>query len=50
MLMVISVDMILSFDYLLDENALMNWLVKMFRMLRLRGSISLAVNNALLAL
>ena len=36
--------------YLLDEDALMNWLLKMFRMHMFRRSISLAENNTLLAL
>ena len=36
--------------YLLYEDALMNWLLKVFRMHKFRGSIFLAEEDALLAL
>ena len=35
--------------YLLDEDALMNWLLKVFRMHKFRGSTHLVEKDALLA-
>ena len=47
-----SIHLSISFSdiYLLDEDALMNWLLKVFRMHQLRGSTCLAKKDALLAL